>query len=74
MSDIAVGVATPTGWRLISYFDVMTDSLFATYQARGMKARTEAIITREARDADPLTCTGEAFESPGNLPNWIMLR
>lgn len=35
-SDIAVGVNTPTGWKLISYFEVMTDFLFATYQARGM--------------------------------------
>ena len=73
-SDIAVGVSTPTGWRLLSYFDVMTDSVFATYQARGINSRTDAIISKEARDADPLTCNGGEFASPGNLPNWVTLR
>jgi hypothetical protein len=73
-SDIAVGVNTPTGWKLISYFDVMTDSLFATYQARGMNARTDVIISKEARDGDPLTCNGETFQGPGNLPNWVTLQ
>jgi hypothetical protein len=73
-SDIAVGVSTPTGWRLLSYFDAMTDSVFATYQARGINSRTDAIISKEARDADPLTCNGGKFASPGNLPNWVRLR
>ena len=73
-SDIAVGVNTPTGWKLLSYFDVMTDSMFATYQARGISLRTDAIISKEARDSDPLTCNGEAFAGPGNLPNWVTLR
>lgn len=40
-SDIAVGVYTPNGWKLISYFDVMTDSLFQDYQARGLSSRDE---------------------------------
>jgi hypothetical protein len=73
-SDIAVGVNTPTGWKLISYFEVMTDSLFAMYQSRGMNSRTNAIISKEARDGDPLTCIGEAFQGPGTLPNWVTLR
>jgi hypothetical protein len=73
-SDIAVGVSTPTGWRLVSYFEVMTDSVFATYQARGINSRTDAIISKEARDADPLICNGGTFASPGNLPNWVTLR
>lgn len=73
-SDIAVGVSTPAGWRLLSYFDVMTDSLFATYQARGINSRIDVIISKEARDADPLTCNGGKFASPGNLPNWVTLR
>ena len=74
MSDIAVQVTTPAGWKYISYFDVMTDSLFATYQARGVNSRTNVIISREARDGDPLTCNGDTFEGPGNLPNWVMLQ
>jgi hypothetical protein len=73
-SDIAVGMNTPAGWRLVSYFDVMTDSLFRSYQARGLKSRGDAIISKEARDADPLTCVGGRFTGPGTLPNWIVLR
>lgn len=35
MSDMAVGVATDKGWELISYFDVLNDSLFQRYQYEG---------------------------------------
>lgn len=71
-SDIAVGVNTPTGWKLLSYFDVMTDSLFLSYQSRGV-TKANAIITKQERDLDPLTCVGEEFVDPGNLPNWVDL-
>jgi hypothetical protein len=67
-------VNTPEGWKLVSYFDVMTDSLFATFQARGINARADAIISKEDRDGNPLACSGEAFADPGTLPNWVMLR
>jgi hypothetical protein len=73
MSDVAVGVSTPNGWRLVSYFDVMTDSVFAAYKARGVTARSDVVISKEARDADPLTCDGEAFADEGNLENWVIL-
>jgi hypothetical protein len=73
MSDVAVGVSTPGGWKLISYFDVMADSLFQTYQADGVSSRSELIISREARDADPLACSGETFTSTGTLANWVIL-
>ncbi len=73
MSDIAVGVNTPTGWKLLSYFDVMTDTLFAAYQSRGLATRSEAILSQEARDAAPLDCNGEEFADPGTLPNWVEL-
>jgi hypothetical protein len=72
-SDIAVGVDTPSGWKLVSYFDVMTDSVFQDYQARGLSSRDDAIISKEARDADPLTCDGEEFTDSGNLENWVVL-
>jgi len=72
-SDIAVGVNTGNGWKLVSYFDVMTDSLFQNYQARGLNSRDDAIISKEARDADPLTCDGEEFADSGNLENWVVL-
>jgi hypothetical protein len=81
-SDIEVGVHTPTdgpnnvspqGWKLISYFEVMTDELFQKYQARGMRLRSDAMIPKEARDSDTLDCAGETFKSPGKLVNWVTL-
>ncbi|MFH1688627.1 MAG: hypothetical protein ABIE42_00135 [Candidatus Eisenbacteria bacterium] len=73
MSDIAVWVNTPSGPKLISYFDVMTDSLFQGYQARGLSSREDAVISRDARDADPLSCYQEEFADTGNIANWVVL-
>jgi hypothetical protein len=73
VSDIAVRVDTPTGLKLLSYFDVMTDTLFQAYQSRGIENRAALIIAREERDADPLTCDGEEFLTGGNLPNLVDL-
>lgn len=73
MSDIAIGVNTPTGWKLISYFDVITDSVFLNYRNRGINSRSDAIISREARDSDPLTCNGDTFTNAGTLENWVNL-
>ena len=73
MSDIAVGVNTPGGWKLVSYFDVLTDSLFQSYQAAGVSSRDSLIISKEARDADPLTCSGETFTGSGTLENWVII-
>ncbi len=72
-SDIAIGVVTPAGWRLVSYFDVMTDAVFSAYSLRGVAGRDSAILTRVQRDADPLTCSGETFTSAGTLPVWLIL-
>ncbi len=72
-SDILVGVHTPDGLKLVSYFDVMTDSLFASYQARGMNSRSDAIISKEERDADPLACDDSEFADSGNLEGWVTL-
>ena len=73
MSDIAVGVNTPTGWKLISFFEVMKDSLFQDYKDRGVGSRDTAVISKENRDADPLTCNGEIFANSGSLTNWVIL-
>ena len=73
MSDIAVSVSTTNGWKLLSYFEVMTDSLFQEYQARGVSSKDDVIISQEARDSDPLTCDGEEFQTTGNLENWVVL-
>lgn len=73
VSDFAVGVHTPNGYKLLSYFDVMTNSIFQDYQERGVVSRDEAIISKKERDADPLTCDGEEFVDSGNLENWVIL-
>ena len=73
MSDIAVGVNTPGGWKLVSYFDVIADVVFQDYKARGVNSRNAAVISKQARDADPLTCSGENFADSGNLVNWVIL-
>lgn len=74
MSDIAVGYSGGGKWKLLSYCDVMTDSLFARYQARGVAARDSLIISKAARDADPLGCSGDTFGSSGTLQNWVVLK
>jgi hypothetical protein len=61
MSDIAVALADNNKRRLYSFFDVMTDSLFATYQARGIATRDDLIISKAARDADSVTCSDMYF-------------
>jgi hypothetical protein len=73
VTDVAFWVHTPSGDRLLSFFDCMTDSIFAIYHDRGVTDRAAPVIARMARDADPLTCDGELFEGPGNLPNWVEL-
>ena len=73
MSDVAVWVQTPRGRKLVSWFDVMTDGLFAAYAAHGVTSRQQAIITRAERDADPLTCNGETFLTSGSINSWIAL-
>lgn len=73
-SDVAVRVETPAGFRLVSWFDVMTDAVFEAYRARGVAQRSDLVIGRELRDAHPLTCSGESFTGTGTLENWVTLR
>jgi hypothetical protein len=74
-SDVAVGVDTPSGYRLVSWFDVITERLLDGYRARGLASRSAAIISRAERDADPLACAaGERFLSAGHLSDWVTLR
>lgn len=73
MSDIAVGYSLNNSWTLISWFDIMNDSLFTRYQSRGVSARSDLIITKAARDADPLNCSGESFGTSGTMENWFLL-
>jgi hypothetical protein len=72
--DIALWVHTPTGMRLIPYFDTMKDVVFNNYISRGALSRQDFKISEEARDADPLECNGESFLTSGQLENWVMLQ
>ena len=71
--DIAVWYYTPYYTRYVSFFDVMTDALFATYQARGVSMRSDLILDEAARDADPLFCVGDSITNRGVLPVWLAL-
>jgi hypothetical protein len=73
MSDMAVGVSTDKGWELVSYFDVLNDSLFQQYQSRGVTKRSDMIITKEMRNADTLKCAGDVFLGSGAIENWVVL-
>lgn len=71
--DIAMWVNTPSGMRLVSYFDTMKDAVFNNYISRGAISRQDFVITKELRDADPLECDGESFITNGQLENWVTL-
>jgi hypothetical protein len=74
MSDIAVSFGPRQTGTLVSYFQVMSDDVFAQYQARGIPSRDAAIITRAERDADAVPCVGESpFLVTGTLSNWLSL-
>ncbi|MBL7010961.1 MAG: hypothetical protein ISR82_07050 [Candidatus Marinimicrobia bacterium] len=75
MSDIAVGIQTTDEWKLISYFDVLNQSLFENYQARGINSRDELIISKKDRDENPLSCNEDnQFANSGVIENWIILK
>lgn len=60
-TDIAVQVMTLGGPQFISYFDVLADSAAAAYNDRSADVPEDFIISRQARDQNPLSCTGEEF-------------
>ena len=82
-SDIAVLVnpgasapATPGGiqGQLVSYFDTLTDSAFAPLRARGINSLSDLILTREQRDASPLSCAssgGTFLTTIDPLPQFV---
>ncbi len=74
MSDMAVVQVIGTGRKMVSYFNVMSNVLFQNYQQRGIISRNDFIISKEARDADPLNCSGETFGSSGTISNWSVLK
>ena len=74
MSDISVIVNDPTRQgRMISYFDVMKDEIFAEYLNYGVASRDNLIISKELRDANPIECSGDMFISVDLLECWVVL-
>ncbi|MFN8209008.1 MAG: hypothetical protein U0T82_16610 [Bacteroidales bacterium] len=73
-SDISVIVndITKQG-RMVSWFDVITDGLFAEYQAAGIGTRESMIIQKQERDLHPLTCNGDTFIGVDSLDAWVNL-
>lgn len=71
--DIALWVNTPSGLRLIPYFEALKDNVFESYINRGVPSRQDFTITKTARDEDPLECSDKSFLTSGHLENWIML-
>ncbi|HIK02072.1 TPA: hypothetical protein H1008_03070 [archaeon] len=55
-AEIAVELMIPDGSTIISFFQIMSDSVFEEYAERGMTSREDVIISKEERDADPLEC------------------
>lgn len=55
--------------RLASYFQVMTDEVFANYQARGVKSRSDLIIPKELVDAHPWKCDNNRPITPDFIKN-----
>jgi hypothetical protein len=74
MSDIAMSLGPVQEGTLLSYFETMTDAVFAEYQTRGVASREAAIITKDERDADPVPCVAQQqFTVHGTLPDWLVL-
>jgi len=58
----------------VPYPDMMTDEVFNSYISRGANSRLDFVISREARDADPLECSGESFLTRGHLEDGFVLQ
>ena len=71
--DIAVRVSTSYGERYVSFFDVVTDTLFTDFASRGSTDRGDFIITADERDASPMTCDGETFTNSSAIADWFSL-
>jgi hypothetical protein len=62
-TDVSVQIGQfPWNEEFVSVFQVMTDTVFAQYQARGVASRDDLIISKAYRDAHPIQCEGKPEE------------
>lgn len=76
ITDSDIAVRNMTDNTLLSYFDVMTDSVFTKYQQRGVRSREDMIITFSERQQFPLSpCPNGSFNStaPHGFPDYFIL-
>lgn len=66
-TDVAVQYGPPFVAKDVSYFQVMQDSVFQSYQKYGITDKSQLIITKAERDKNPLTCTkdGQFVQNSG---------
>jgi hypothetical protein len=74
MSDISVIVNDPARQgRMVSFFETLKDEAFTEYSNHGIASRQELMISKELRDANPLTCNGDVFMTTDILENWVIV-
>ncbi len=68
-TDIAVAVLTSSSsYRLVSFFQTLTDTGFQPYAASGITSRNSLSLTQSQRDANPLSCVfGQGFTNNSNF-------
>ena len=88
--EIAAYVLSGEGTlKYVSFFELITDDVFALYESRGLKNRSDVIISREDRESNPIPCTigdgegGKFYFAGGNelqfaqwqqgSENWVSL-
>ena len=74
-SDVAVFTLDALGRRrLVSFFDTLVPEGFDALRARGVRDFGVLKVSREERDAHPLSCSGETFVGVDPVtPQWIDL-
>jgi hypothetical protein len=74
-SDVAVIVNDPTRQgRMVSYILTLTDNAYNALTGGETIEREDFVISRAARDADPLECNGDQFLPGDVLPQWKELK
>lgn len=74
--EILVHMRTPDGTALVSFFNVMSDEVFARWAERGADFREDYIISKSVRDANANTCTEEFYDETVTVDggDWVWLK